>query len=43
MPSGMYRCDSATNADHDNDNFSERESVYVGLYGSGGEMQEQYY
>ena len=33
MPSGIYRCDIATNAVHD-DNV--RESVYVGLYASGG-------
>ena len=35
MPSGIYRCDIATNAVHDNDN-SVRESVYVGLYATGG-------
>ena len=35
MPSGIYRCDSATMAVHDDDP-SVRESVYVGLYASGG-------
>ena len=32
QPSGIYRCDIAT---HDND-ISVRESVYVGLYATGG-------
>ena len=36
MPSGIYRCDIATNAVHDDDDISVRESVYVGLYASGG-------
>ena len=36
MPSGIYRCDIPTNAVHDNDDISVRESVYVGLYASGG-------
>ena len=40
MPSSIYRCDIATNAVHDNDDMSLRESVYVGLYDSGGEMHE---
>ena len=35
MPSGIYRCDIATMAVHDDDP-SVRESVYVGLYASGG-------
>ena len=35
MPSGIYRCDIATNAVHDDD-VSVRESVYVGLYATGG-------
>ena len=35
MPSGIYRCDIPTNAVHDDDN-SVRESVYVGLYATGG-------
>ena len=34
MPSGIYRCDIPTN---DND-ISVRESVYVGLYASGGNV-----
>ena len=33
MPSGIYRCDIAV---HDDGNTSVRESVYVGLYASGG-------
>ena len=37
-PSGIYRCDIATNAVHDDDDRSVRESVYVGLYGSGGNI-----
>ena len=36
MPSGIYRCDIPTNAVHDDDDNSMRESVYVGLYASGG-------
>ena len=36
MPSGIYRCRIATNAVHDDDDTSVRESVYVGLYASGG-------
>ena len=36
MPSGIYRCDIATNAVHDDDDPSVTESVYVGLYASGG-------
>ena len=35
MPSGIYRCFIPTNAVHDDD-ISVRESVYVGLYASGG-------
>ena len=35
MPSGIYRCDIPTNAVHDDDN-SVRDSVYVGLYATGG-------
>ena len=38
MPSGIYRCDIPTSAVHDDDDPSVRESVYVGLYDSGGEM-----
>ena len=33
VPSGIYRCDIETNAVHDN---GLRETVYVGLYASGG-------
>ena len=36
MPSGIYRCDTATNAVHDDVDLSVGESVYVGLYASGG-------
>ena len=35
-PSGIYRCDIPTNAVHDNDDITVTESVYVGLYASGG-------
>ena len=38
-PSGIYRCDIATNAVHDDDDISVRESVYVGLYSSGGNSE----
>ena len=36
MSSGIYRCDIATNAVHDDDDISVRDSVYVGLYATGG-------
>ena len=36
MPSGIYRCDVPTNTVHDDDDITVRESVYVGLYASGG-------
>ena len=37
MPSGIYRCFIATNAVHDDDDtISVRDTVYVGLYASGG-------
>ena len=35
-PSGIYRCDIATVAVHDDSDPSVRETVYVGLYASGG-------
>ena len=35
-PSGIYRCDIPTNAVHDNNDTTVTESVYVGLYASGG-------
>ena len=35
-PSGIYRCVIATNAVHDDSDLSVGETVYVGLYGSGG-------
>ena len=36
MPSGIYRCHIATNDVHDDNDISVRESVYVGLYATGG-------
>ena len=38
MPSGIYRCDIPSAAFHD-DNNDQRESVYVGLYSSGGMLR----
>ena len=35
-PSGIYRCDISTDAVHDEDDISVRDTVYVGLYASGG-------
>ena len=35
-PSGIYRCEIATNAVNDDDDRSVREMIYVGIYGSGG-------
>ena len=35
-PSGIYRCVLATNALHDDSDESVGETVYVGIYGSGG-------
>ena len=34
--SGIYRCDIPTNAVHDNTDMSVRDTVYVGLYITGG-------
>ena len=31
-PTGIYRCDIATNAVHDANDISVRDTVYVGLY-----------
>ena len=36
MPSGIYRCDIPTNVVRDDNDISVRESVYVGLYATGG-------
>ena len=36
IPSGIYRCFIATNAVHNDSDNSVRESVYVGLYATGG-------
>ena len=40
---GIYRCDIETNAVHSDDNSdtTTRETVYVGLYASGGEEATQ--
>ena len=35
-PSGIYRCEVPTDAVHDDNDLSVRETVYVGLYASGG-------
>ena len=35
-PSGVYRCVIATDAVHDDNDLSVRETAYVGLYASGG-------
>ena len=35
-PSGIYRCDIPTNAVHHETDNSVRETVYVGLYATGG-------
>ena len=40
MPSGIYRCRIATNAVHDDNDRYVRESVYVGLYASGGNQDK---
>ena len=40
MPSGIYRCHIPTNAVHDDNDNSVRESVYVGLYASGGKQDK---
>ena len=39
QPSGIYRCDIPTNAVHDDIDISVRDSVYVGLYASGGNLE----
>ena len=36
MPSGIYRCDIPTIATHVDNDTTVRESVYVGLYATGG-------
>ena len=35
-PSGIYRCDIATNAVNDDTDSAVRETVYVGVYATGG-------
>ena len=42
MPSGIYRYDIPTNAVHNDSDIRVRESVYVGLYASGGEKWYNY-
>ena len=42
-PSGIYRCDIPTNAVNDINNISVRESVYVGLYATGGNCHSKIY
>ena len=37
MPSGIYRCDIETNAVHSHNNTA-RETVYAGLYATGGKL-----
>ena len=37
-PSGIYRCDIPTNDVHDASDRSVRETVYVGLYATGGNV-----
>ena len=37
-PSGIYRCDIPTDAVHDISDISVRDTVYVGLYATGGKM-----
>ena len=39
-PSGIYRCVIATNAVHDDSDQSVGETVYVGLYSSGGGIED---
>ena len=37
-PTGIYRCDISTNAVHDDDDISVRDTVYVRLYTASGGM-----
>ena len=37
-PSGIYCCDIETNAVHSDDRMDTRETVYVGLYATGGKL-----
>ena len=43
MPSGIYRCDIPTNAVQGDSDTKVRETVYVGLYASGGEKWNMLY
>ena len=36
FPSGLYRCDISTNNVHNDTDSSVRDTVYIGLYASGG-------
>ena len=38
-PSGIYRCDIPTNDVYDENDNSVRESVYIGLYATGGKCE----
>ena len=38
-PSGIYRCEIATNAVNDDNDNSVRERIFVGIYGSGGMLE----
>ena len=43
-PSGIYRCDIPTDAVHDDDDdISVRETVYVGLYATGGDIKKHFF
>ena len=42
IPSGIYRCDIETETVNSADNTA-RETVYVGVYGSGGIIDTLYY
>ena len=38
-PSGIYHCDIPTNDVYDENDISVRESVYIGLYATGGKCE----
>ena len=40
-PSGIYHCNIATNAVHDDTDTSVRETIYVGIYANGGIIEEE--
>ena len=41
-PSGIYRCDIPTDSVHDETDISVRDTVYVGLYATGGKTDLRY-